>query len=1376
MQQSFTIVRLLVCCLLLLAGMGLTKPVAAQGYTDNGKRYIMYTLYHYGDADGTMQQRQIQGMEDAFSQGFNSVVIGIAWDVLQPSLNSPPNWAYIDRFIAVAQRYNAKIAIRIKTGRRDRVGFWPEEQSMKDTRGKTMDQEGGGHVRLGYTPAIDKVQDFARSVAQRYKYLNDRGELLFMSVTFNPQWENEYWYTNYPDQYKTTYDFNELTIGDFQRWALAKYGGSLQALNLAWGSSYATVSDIRPTYPNINNEGGFLGKRGADWYAFRHIQLKNFNDRFARTVKSVDPTIRIITEQGSVFDSANRGTLGFKNLSELYDGIKVNDGPGFIYQFSMDLLRSNVKPGGWIINEIDGLFFRDPSSTALLATQIEDSFKYGAKIITFANYFPNYNQETQLRQLTDGIKAKRLLEQPVPTLTPVGTMTYKLSSVVQGGMYESGIFSQWNTMRGSNQSPVRILINEDLLETGALPTQNQAPTVANRVPGQTAIINSAFSFKIPANTFADADGQIVSVAVSGLPVGLNYNPATGTISGTPTLIGSSEVSATATDNNNATVTEYFVLVVKRATLPLQLLDPILDCNTGRFEFRSTEGDGSAVEYALDNVIGWGTQTVYTLSDQLRSGSILTLRARQSGIEQTLRYTTPCSATTTNKPPVVNGVVADQTAKVGTPFSVSVPASLFSDPDGTIASVAVSGLPAGLAYNSATRFIQGTASTAGLSTVTITATDDKGATVSTTFKLTIDAVSGIRPLRLLDPLIDCATNRFEFRSVDGDGTPIEYAADELFSYSTQSVYISTTPFRAGGVLTLRARQNGVAIQFLYTTPCSSGNRSPVVSQPLADQRGIVNRGVSVLVPAGTFTDADGTIASVSVSGLPPGLSYNSATRLLTGTVATAGSWVVTVTATDDRGATVSTTFSFIISPDGQALRLLDPVLNCDTGLFEFRSAGGDGSPIEYSIDRLIDWSTNATFTLADNMRRTGQLDIKARQGGQLAFGVFYPACPLANQLPTVRTPIQAQALTQFRNMTLVIPAGTFADADGTIASVSLSGLPPGLTYTTNTSLVSGAPTTPGTWTVTATATDNRGGSVSTTFVITVTAQAKALRLLVPLLDCVTGRLEFQTVDGDGSAIGYSIDQLLDWSNQPIYTLADGPRHGTVIVLRVRQSGTEQTLTYTTPCIRPAKPLVVTKPMTDLVLIVNQPASVTLPASLFTDPDGGPISVALTGLPVGLSYEPSQRIIQGTPTLIGTSPAIARASANGRISVSDTFLITIRTAPRFAVTTTLLDLQGRLLKDLVDGDLLDIKRMPVLVNLSCQPKMTAGSVLMELTGKARRTVYANAAPYLLYPSGQGFKPEIGSYQLKMSVFSGANGTGTLLGVTTIRFDIVVPNEGG
>jgi len=1380
MQQSFTIGRLLVYWFLILIGVVIVKPAFGQGYVEDGKRYAMYTLYHYGDSDGSMQKRQILGMEQAFANGCNSVVIGIAWDILQPSLNSAPDWAYIDRFIQVAEKYKAKIAIRLRTGRKDRLGYWPEEQCMRDTRGNIMDLEGTSHARFGYTPAMDKVQEFVRTVAQRYKYINDRGDLLFMSATFNPQWENEYWATNFPDQYKTTYDYNELTIADFQRWALAKYNGSLAELNRAWNTDYSTITAIRPTYPDQNNQGGFPGKRGADWYVFRHQLLKTFNDRFAKTVKSVDPTIHIITEQGSVWDgnSANRGTLAFKSLAELYDGIKVNDDAAYIHQYSMDLLRSNMKPGAWILNEIDGAayLYERIDKSAQQAEMAEELYRYGAKIITFANFWPDANGE-YFKAIMDKIRAKGLLSQPVTTVTPVGTMTFKLSTVVQSNIYETGIFGQWNTIRGGNEGkPVRILIDEDLLATTTTPVVNQAPTVANRVPNQTAVINKAFSFKIPDNTFTDADGQITSVSISGLPVGLNYDAASRTISGTPTLIGLNEITISATDNGNASVTDYFTMTVKRATLPLQLLDPVLDCASGRFEFRSTEGDGTTIEYAADGLYAWNTQTVYTLAEQLRSGKALTIRARQSGTEILLSYTTTCATSTTNLSPVVNSTIPDQVVAVGKALSVSVTANMFSDPDGSIASISVSGLPAGVTYNASTRIISGAVSSSGIWAVTILATDNKGATVTSSFKLTVESSTGVKPFRLLDPLIDCITGRFEFRSADGDGTPVEYAADDLYGYSKQTVYNLVDQFRYGTRLTIRARQSGVDFLIYYTTACPIVNKAPVVSASIGEQHGIVNRFLSITIPAGTFTDPDGQIASVSVSGLPSGLNYDSSTRMITGTVTTTGNWPITVVATDDKGATVSTTFSIVISTDSKPLRLLEPVLNCETGVFEFRSVDGDGTPVEYSIDRLVAWSTQTSFTLAANMRTGSQLDIKARQSGQIVFGVYYTACPPPNQLPTVANPILSQTITQFRNLSVVMPASTFADADGTIATVALMGLPPGLTYTTASLVVSGAPTVTGTWTVTATATDDRGGSVSTMFNVTVVPQQKPLRLLAPLFDCATGKLEFQTADGDGTTIGYSIDQLLAWTSQSVYTLAEGPRYGTSLTLRVRQSGLEQTLTYTTPCLRPNKAPVVAKPLADQVLTVNVPASITLPVGMFTDADGTISSISLSGLPVGLSYNPTKQAIEGTPTLIGSSPAIVTATDNAGASVSDTFLITVRTVPRFAVTTILLDAQGKVLKELIDGDLLDSKKMPVLANLSCQPKVTAGSVLMELTGKAKRTVYANNAPYLLYPSGQGFKPDVGSYQLKITVFSGANGTGTLIGTTTIRFDVVVPNEGG
>ena len=68
---------------------------------------------------------------------------------------------------------------------------------------------------------------------------------------------------------------------------------------------------------------------------------------------------------------------------------------------------------------------------------------------------------------------------------------------------------------------------------------NNAPTVANEIPGQTATAGTPFSYAFPANTFDDADsGTTLSYTATqsdgtALPTWLGFTGSTRTFAGTP---------------------------------------------------------------------------------------------------------------------------------------------------------------------------------------------------------------------------------------------------------------------------------------------------------------------------------------------------------------------------------------------------------------------------------------------------------------------------------------------------------------------------------------------------------------------------------------------------------------------------------------------------------------------------------------------------------------------------------------------------------------------------------------------------------------------------------------------------------------------------
>ncbi|QMU69509.1 discoidin domain-containing protein [Streptacidiphilus sp. P02-A3a] len=114
------------------------------------------------------------------------------------------------------------------------------------------------------------------------------------------------------------------------------------------------------------------------------------------------------------------------------------------------------------------------------------------------------------------------------------------------------------------------------------------------------------------------------------------------------------------------------------------------------------------------------------------------------------------------------------------------------------------------------------------------------------------------------------------------------------------------------------------QWTLPTGGGGGTSNTVSVTGPGSQTSTVGTAASLQVQASD--SAAGQSLTYSASGLPAGLSINSATGLISGTPTAAGTSAVTVTATDSTGATGSTSFSWTVNAAGGGCGTTDIALN------------------------------------------------------------------------------------------------------------------------------------------------------------------------------------------------------------------------------------------------------------------------------------------------------------------------------------------------------------------------------------------------------------------------------------------------------------------
>ncbi len=181
-------------------------------------------------------------------------------------------------------------------------------------------------------------------------------------------------------------------------------------------------------------------------------------------------------------------------------------------------------------------------------------------------------------------------------------------------------------------------------------TANTPPTVANPVSPQSATVGLGYTLSL-ANVFTDAETpNQLTLAVSGLPTGLSFNPPS-TISGTPSMSGVSTVTVTATDPGSMSASTSFTITVNPAagtpppggpfsitgvtTVSCQVLSP--GQRRVSFNPRYAGLDGSPVSFSVVNEMLPTTAAGPYSLDLYTDNPVITLNAVQNGVSSSFSY-------------------------------------------------------------------------------------------------------------------------------------------------------------------------------------------------------------------------------------------------------------------------------------------------------------------------------------------------------------------------------------------------------------------------------------------------------------------------------------------------------------------------------------------------------------------------------------------------------------------------------------------------------------------------------------------------------------------------------------------------------------------
>jgi hypothetical protein len=253
---------------------------------------------------------------------------------------------------------------------------------------------------------------------------------------------------------------------------------------------------------------------------------------------------------------------------------------------------------------------------------------------------------------------------------------------------------------------------------------------------------------------------------------------------------------------------------------------------------------------------------------------------------------------------------------------------------------------------------------------------------------------------------------------------------------------TLPYDAAGDYSVSVTVDdghGATMGVAFTWTVTNTNRVPALANP-GPQTNAEGQLVAVTLGA---TDADGDGITFGASGLPPGLSIDTSTGTVTGTLpfTAAGLYNVTVTVDDGSGGTASASFAWTVtntnrvpalanpgsqtSQEGQPVTLALAASDPDADALTFTA---DGLPAGLSVGAATGIISG---TIASGAAGSYSVTVVVSDGhGGSASVSFAWTVPVPNHAPSCATAAPTTSMIWPPNHKLLVPIGiTIADPDG-----------------------------------------------------------------------------------------------------------------------------------------------------------------------------------------------------------------------------------------------------------------------------------------------------------------------------------------------------------